>query len=309
MKRIACIFLALVLLLTGCASAKRSGAETVFAMDTVMDLQVWGKDAQKALRKMKEEITALESVWSATKQDSLITRLNMGEDVALTQPQQELLQQAEELSARTRGLFDPKLGGYIRAWGFYDKQYKVPDEEDLERIRPQWDLGGIVKGYAGDRLTEILDTFNIDRAILNLGGNIQTYGEKPDGEPWKIAIQHPDGGTLGTVSVRGTMAVVTSGDYQRYFEQDGKVYHHIIDPRSGYPADSGLTSVTVICKDGTLADALSTAFFVMGMEKAVDHWQKNRDFGMVLLTKDGKLYATEDVALTDCQYEVIPYEK
>ena len=309
MKRLTCIVLALVLLLTGCASAKRSGAETVFAMDTVMDLQVWGKDAQKALGKMKEEITALESVWSATKQDSLVTRLNMGEDVALTQPQQELLQQAEELSARTRGLFDPKLGGYIRAWGFYDKQYKVPDEEDLESIRPQWDLGGIVKGYAGDRLTEILDTLNIDRAILNLGGNIQTYGEKPDGEPWKIAIQHPDGGTLGTVSVRGTMAVVTSGDYQRYFEQDGKVYHHIIDPRSGYPADSGLTSVTVICKDGTLADALSTAFFVMGMEKAVDHWQKNRDFGMVLLTKDGALYATQGVALTDCQYEVIPYEK
>ena len=300
--------LLVVMLLGGCAVREQTVQETVFAMDTVMDLRLWGEDAQKAIPFMKEEITALENTWSATKQDSLVGRLNAGGAV-LPQDAHSFLQRAEELWTRTNGAFDPRLGGYIRAWGFYNEEYRVPTETELQQAPAQWDLGGIVKGYAGDRLTEILDTLDVDRAILNLGGNIQTYGEKPDGEPWKIAIQHPDGGTLGTVSVRGAMAVVTSGDYQRYFEQDGKVYHHIIDPRSGYPADSGLTSVTVICKDGTLADALSTAFFVMGMEKAVDHWQANRDFGMVLLTKDGKLYATEDVALTDCQYEVIPYEK
>lgn len=308
MKRLICIVLMLALL-TGCKSGEASSQETVFAMDTVMDLQVWGDDSQKALSAMKAELTALENTWSATKQDSLVGRLNAGENVALSQEEQEVLQQAVELTARARGLFDPKLGGYIRAWGFYDKQYRIPGEEELEQIPAQWDLGGMIKGYAGYRMTKILDTMEVDRAILNLGGNIQTYGEKPDGAPWQIAIQNPAGGTLGTVSVRGTMAVVTSGDYQRYFEAGGKKYHHIIDPRSGYPAEAGLSSVTVICKDGTLADALSTAIFVMGMEKAVDHWRENRDFGMVLLTKDGTIYATADVTLTNCEYEVIAYEQ
>ena len=273
-------------------------------MDTVMDLQVWGADSSDAIARMKAEITDLENTWSATKEDSLIAQDNAGGTA-----QHPLLQQAEDLSVRTGGAFDPQLGGYVAAWGFYDKAYRVPGEEELQQIPKQWDLGGIVKGYAAARLTEILDTLDVDRAILNLGGNVQTYGEKPDGAPWNIAIQNPEGGTLGTVSVRGTVAVVTSGDYQRYFEQDGKRYHHILDPETGCPADSDLTSVTVICSDGTLADALSTALFVMGKESAIAHWREYRDFEMVLLTKEGKVHATENVALTGCDYEVISYEK
>lgn len=307
MKRLVCTVLALVML-TGCTPRDNHSRETVFAMDTVMDLQAWGADSQKAISQMKDEITALENNWSATKEDSFVGRLNAGGAV-LPEDAHHFLQQAQALSQRTNGAFDPQLGGCIRAWGFYNGEYRVPDKEELQQVPVQWDLGGIVKGYAGCKLTEILDTLDIDRAILNLGGNIQTYGEKPGGAPWQIAIQNPEGGTLGTVAVRGTMAVVTSGDYQRYFESDGKVYHHILDPETGHPADSGLSSITVICNDGTLADALSTALFVMGKEKAVDHWRENRDFGMVLLTKDGTLYATEDVALTDCNFEVIPYEK
>lgn len=307
MKQVVCIALMLALL-TGCAVQEIHSRETVFAMDTVMDLQIWGADSQVALSQMKEEITALENDWSATKEDSFVGRLNAG-DATLPQAANDFLQWAQDLSVRTEGAFDPQLGGYIRAWGFYNSEHRVPDKAELQQAPVQWDLGGIVKGYTGARLTEILDTLHVDRAILNLGGNVQTYGEKPGDQPWQIAIQNPAGGTLGTVAVRGTMAVVTSGDYQRYFEQGGKRYHHILDPQTGYPADSGLSSVTVICKDGTLADALSTALFVMGKEKAVDHWQEYRDFGMVLLAKDGTLYATENVALTDCNYEVIPYEK
>lgn len=303
MKRVICILL-IVALLTGCAGQETPDRETVFAMDTVMDLQVWGADSAEALSQLKEALTLLENTWSATKEDSLIAQCNAGGTA-----EHPLFQQAEALSVRTNGAFDPQLGGYVAAWGFYDKAYWVPGEEELQQAPKQWDLGGIVKGYAGDCMTEILDTLDIDRAILNLGGNVQTYGEKSDGAPWNIAIQNPEGGTLGTVSVRGTMAVVTSGDYQRYFEQDGKRYHHILDPETGCPADSDLTSVTVICPDGTLADALSTALFVMGREEAVAHWQEYRDFGMVLLTKDGAIYATENVALNDCEYEVIPYEK
>lgn len=308
MRRLVAVLL-MMILLGGCTVREQTAQETVFAMDTVMDLRLWGEDAQKAIPFMKEEITVLENTWSATKQDSLVGRLNAGGAV-LSQDAHNFLQRAEALSQRTNGAFDPRLGGYIRAWGFYNEEYRVPTETELQQAPAQWDLGGIVKGYAGDRLTEILDTLDIDRAILNLGGNVQTYGEKPDGSPWNIAIQNPDGGDpVGTVSVTGTAAVVTSGDYQRFFEVDGVRYHHIIDPKTGYPADSGLSSVTVICRSGLTADALSTALYVMGLETGAEFWRQSDDFEAVFILQSGEIYATEGAGLSGCEYEVIFREK
>ena len=307
MKRLAALFFC-VLLLAGCAQQEPNAQEYIFCMDTVMDLKVYGSGAEEAVAEMRALLYDLERTWSAADENSLLSAKNRGEEItdgdALA-----LLDAVADLSARTEGAFDPTLYAVTRAWGFPTDEFRIPAETELADALAQdlWDLGAAVKGYAADRLVSVLEAYDVDRAMLNLGGNVQTFGEKPDGTPWKIAIQNPDLAEdhLGIVSVTGTMAVVTSGDYQRYFEMDGVRYHHILDPETGRPADSGLRSVTVICANGLTADALSTALFVMGLEEAVEFWRASEDFEAVFVTAEGKIYATEGADLSDCVFEVI----
>lgn len=305
MKRALALILLAALTLCGCA---RQTQKTHFAMNTVMTFTLWGSGGEETVQSCVQEINELESLFSVTQADSLLSRINAGQSLTPPAPHASLLEEVEALSQRTSGAFDPKLRLLSQAWGFYDGQYRVPSQEKISAAldQPQWDLGGALKGYAGSRLCRLLEESGVQRAILNLGGNIQTYGEKPGGEPWQIGIQNPDGGeNLGILSVTGTMAVVTSGDYQKYFEADGKRYHHILDPETGYPADSGLRSVTIVCRDGLTADCLSTALFVMGLDEGIQFWRESSDFEAVFLTEDGHLYATEGLRLSNCSYEVI----
>ncbi len=309
MKRTLCLLTVFCFFfgLAGCKNTKPV-QETVFAMDTVMDLQIWGAEADSAAKSISSLLLRLDNTWSAAKEDSLISQLNRKESVSLTREQAELLEDVQVLNKETNGAFDPRLLSVSKAWGFYEKDHRIPTEETLSSALsdPKWDLGAVMKGYAGDQAVAILEETDVDGAILNFGGNIQTFGQKADGTPWQIGIQNPRGNNyVGIVSIVGTCAVVTSGDYQRYFEKDGVRYHHIIDPKTGYPADSGLASVTVICKNGKTADALSTALFVMGLEAAKDFWQERDDFQAVFITTDGSVYATDGAALSGCEYEVI----
>ena len=313
MKRILCILFIICILLAGC-TGEQQVQRTTFAMDTVMDFQVWAsreEDANNAISDLTDMVAQLESTWSVTEETSALSALNRGEG-ELKQEQQTLLLELEVLSARTGGAFDPKLQNVIELWGFLSEEYHVPTEEELNAALESeaWNLGAALKGYAGRQAVVLLERTNVSRALLNLGGNIQTYGFKADGSPWKIGIQNPDGGDyVGIVAVEGTMAVVTSGDYQRYFEENGVKYHHILDPETGYPADSGIRSVTVICEDGLTADVLSTALFVMGLEQATQFWRESDDFEAVFILTDGRVYATEGAALSGCEFEVICREK
>lgn len=304
MKRVLCLLL-ILLLLSGCAWQKPEQTD-FWAMDTYMNVKLWGKDATKAMEQIKQMIAELEHVWSPTDDTSFLTALNTG--IADISAQQAVLDKALALSGRTGGAFDPQLHSVISLWGFLSETHCVPTGDQIEKALGQklWNLGAVLKGYAGQEAANLLETLDVSRGILNLGGNIQTYGQKADGSPWQIAIQNPVGGDpVGVISITGTASVVTSGGYQRYFEEDGVRYHHILDPETGYPADSGLSSVTVICRDGMTADALSTALYVMGLEQGADFWRQSDDFEAVWVLSSGKIYATDGVMLSGCEFEVI----
>ena len=296
------------LLLAGC-SASAPVTKQYFVMDTLMTFTIYDEDALGLYSAVSDLMSLLEDEWSVMDKDSILSQLNRGQTPELDADHTEFLKRVEELSERTGGIFDPKLYSVSAAWGFIDGNGRVPTDEQIQTALAdkKWDLGAAVKGYAGQETVKLLQELGAERALMDLGGNIQTFGSKADGSPWRIGIKDPAGGTanLCVVSVEGTMSIVTSGDYERYFELDGKKYHHIMDPKTGKPAQSGLSSVTVICADGLTADVLSTALFVMGLEKGSEFWRNSNDFEALFVTQDGKLYATEGVALSDCEFEVI----
>ena len=172
------------------------------------------------------------------------------------------------------------------------------------------DLGGIAKGFTSSRVMEVFKEHGVKHGLVSLGGNVQALGDKENGKPWRVAIQNPESELdyLGVLDIEDK-CVITSGGYERFFEKDGVRYHHIIDPRTGYPADSGIISATIISKDGTLADGLSTSLFIMGKDQAEKYWRSNADkFDYILEDKDGKLYVTEgaaDLLTTEAETEIV----
>lgn len=314
MRRILSLCLSLVLL-AGCAPAPAQAApaaeRTFFAMDTVMTLRLYQGGDEALLDQAEDQTRELEALWSVTDENSEIYALNHGGSAAGLSPETaDLLDTALGMCERTDGALDISIYPVLRAWGFTTGEYAVPDDETLavllshvdytqvlqegtSAILPdgmEIDLGSVAKGSAGWRLAHLLKKNGVTSATLDLGGNIQTVGAKPDGSPWRIGIRNPDGdGNLGVVEVTDK-AVVTSGGYERYFEQDGVRYWHILDPKTGKPARNGLASVTVVGENGVLCDALSTALFVMGKEKAIAFWLNNvfdLHFGLILVEEDG----------------------
>ncbi len=313
------IALAAALLLGGCARTQEPASNQIFAMDTVMTLEIYGDGAQEQLNEAVGTIYRLEDLWDVTSEGSEVWALDhsAGDWVDLSPETADLLAQALELCALTGGALDLTAYPAVRAWGFTTGEYRVPSQEELDALVPlidytkleledgrarlpegmELDLGAVAKGYTGAYLAQTLREGGVASALLSLGGNVQTVGAKPDGSPWRVAIQDPDSGqqaTLGVVEV-ADQAVITSGGYQRYFEADGETYWHIMDPDTAAPARSGLRSVTVIGSDGTVCDALSTALFVMGAEEAAAFWQVHPELEveLVLVEEDGTVLITQ----------------
>lgn len=310
-----------LLLLAGCQKKEVKLEKDFFAMDTYMKLTVYGetKQAEKALERAEQEIVRLDNLWSTGKKESEISKINEEKQGILSEDSAKILETSLKISENTEGLFDISIYPAMEIWGFSDKNYRIPKEEEIQKVigfinykeieykkeekniqlkeNMKIDFGGIAKGYTSARIMDIFQEEGVSGGMVNLGGNVQVMGKKPDGSKWKIAVQSPkkDGNYLGVLSVEDT-AIITSGGYERFFEEDGVIYHHILHPRDGKPANSGLTSVTIICKDGTLADGLSTSLFLMGKEKAEEYWRKHsEEFEIILLTEDGTLYISEGI--------------
>ncbi|MBU5626024.1 FAD:protein FMN transferase [Oscillibacter sp. MSJ-2] len=312
-----------LLLLSGCAGREGDPQTAqIFAMDTIMDFTVYGPSATDAIDSSTQEIQRLERLLSRTLETSEVSRLNesAGKASETTKEVSSLLEKAVRLSAATGGAFDITVAPLASAWGFTEAEYRVPSEEEISQLLPlvgsgrihitgqqveladgmAIDLGGIAKGYASDQVERTLQGYGVESAIISLGGNVYARGTKPDGGPWRVAVRDPGDPAdyVGMLLLEDAYAV-TSGGYQRYFEQDGQTYHHIIDPSTGCPADSDLTSVTVVSSSGTVCDALSTALFVLGEQGAVGLWEGTeweRGFDMVLVTEDGRVLITAGLA-------------
>lgn len=310
------------LMLAGCgaqtSAEESSQTREVYAMDTVMTLEAYGQNADAALDEAVAEIERLDALWSIASSDGEIARLNAEKQITASADTLALLTRAKEISAATDGLFSTTIAPLMEAWGFTNGDYRVPDEAELSALLAhvddeeiaisdstvtipadaKVDLGGIAKGFTSARVMEIFRENGVKNGILSLGGNVQALGTKPDGSLWRVGLQDPaDERALFATLELADKAVITSGAYERNFEQNGITYHHIIDPRTGYPAESGLSSVTIVSDDGTLADGLSTALFIMGKESAVEFWRSHRnDFDMVLLADDGAVTVSAGIA-------------
>lgn len=305
---------------SGNISESEKIVKDVFAMDTYMTLTAYGNHAEDAINAAIAEVERLDSLLSIGKEDSEISCLNKNGNLTLSEDTAYIMESALMLYKQTGGAFNPAMYPLMEAWGFTSQNYRVPEKSELQQLLKlidcdelhfnfadkkaefgisgmMVDLGGIAKGYTSSKLMDVFSDNGVTSGIVSLGGNVQTLGSKPDGSPWRVAVQNPDGSNdyIGVLEICDK-AVITSGGYERYFEQDGKSYHHIIDPSTGYPAESGLKSVTIVSADGTLADGLSTALFVMGLVKATSFWQENSDmFDAILLTDDDILYVTEGI--------------
>lgn len=302
------------------AGSAQPVSQEIFAMDTYMTVTAYGDNAQKGVTDAVAEIQRLDNLLSIGKEDSEISKLNKSGCAALSDDTAVMVTKALDLYKSTGGAFDITVLPLMELWGFTTQEYYVPTEDEiqstLQRVgadkltwdestktltlgdKQEIDLGGIAKGFTSSRIMEIFKKDGVTCGMVSLGGNVHLLGTKQDGSAWRVGIQDPNNtdDMLGVLEANDC-AVITSGAYERNFEKDGVTYHHIVDPATGKPSNSGLTSVTIVSKDGTLADGLSTSLFVMGKDKAIAYWKQHADeFDTILVDKDRNVYITEGIA-------------
>ncbi|MEN8905303.1 MAG: FAD:protein FMN transferase [Clostridiales bacterium] len=298
-----------------------------YIMGTLINQRIYNNfegDADEVGQKVFEKLMDMENSMSAQKGTGSIIKLNKsagnGQFIKLNKETYFIVDEAKKFYEKSNQTFDISMGPLIRKWNFSESnKMVVPSKEEIEKlleiskiedleldpetqsarlkkVGESIDLGGCVKGYAGDKIIELYKENGVESAFINLGGNVVTLGSKPNGDDWVIGIQNPratNGRYIGTIKVKNK-TVVTSGDYERYFEKDGTRYHHILNPKDGYPARSGIIGVSIISDSSTRADFLSTSAFILGLDEGMKLVESFND-GCIFITDKKKIYVSDNL--------------
>lgn len=313
--------LAMGSVLGGCTSPRETESLQMTGMyfDTVVQIEVWGGTSE-IIDHCEEMCASYEQLLSPTIETSEISRINQaaGSPVEVSEETADLIREGIRYGDLSDGKFDITIAAASSLWDFTDNQEKtLPDPDVLAEAvshidyhnvqvdgnvvtltdpEARIDLGGIAKGYIADRIKEYLKSQGIEHALINLGGNMVALGGRYDGTDFRIGLQEPfaeSGTVLASLSV-SDQSVVTSGNYERYFEKDGTIYHHILDPDTGYPVENGLDQVTIISDLSVDGDALSTSCFVLGLEKGMELINSLEGIEAVFVTSDGEMHVSSD---------------
>ena len=316
------VLLILTLVLWSCQK-EALPPQTQLHLGTVCTINLFDDGTIDLYTALFQRLKEIEQVFSVRIAASTISQVNQAAGIAAVAVPEEVLlvlQQALDIAKKTGGAFDPTIGPLVDLWDIGGDNSQVPSQETIDHARSlvdyrlvelnleqgtvylpkqgmALDLGGIAKGYAADELVTIAQEAGIQQALFDLGGNIYAFGTKADGSTWRVGVKDPvqPGGSPALALAVQDRSVVTSGMYERFFEQEGIRYHHILNPATGYPVWNDIQSVTIVSKSSLLADALSTSVFVLGREKGLALLE-SEDAEGVIIGEDNLVYPTSGIA-------------
>ncbi|WP_423738977.1 FAD:protein FMN transferase [Clostridium cibarium] len=297
--------------------------KSYYILGTLINLKVFGKESEKAIDEAIERLIDIDNKMSAFKESSEISKINKNAGIALQTVSNEtfsLIDKSISYSELSEGAFDPTIRPLVSLWGIGTKSERVPTEIEindnlklvnyrdiilnkddnsigLKKQNQSIDLGGIAKGYAADEVVNIFLKHGIKSAIIDLGGNIFVLGNKNNESFWNVGIQNPfmpRGEHIGILSLKDK-SIVTSGNYERFFIKDNKAFHHIIDPKTGYPSSSNVISATIISDNSIDGDGLSTGVYIMGLDKALDLIESIKGVDAIFITNDKNVFVTSGI--------------
>ncbi len=317
------IILIIITLITmpGCSKKNQAPVfKTEFMMGTLCSIKIYDKDHSKAMNKAFDRIKEIENEMTINKSGSEVDSINAAageKPVKVSLDTYTVIKKGLYYSELSEGKFDITIGPLVKLWGIGTDNAKVPSSLELEGVKKLinyknivldeenksimlkdknmiLDLGAIAKGYTADEVAKVLKANGITHAIINLGGNIFVMDKNPNGNKWRIGVQNPfsqRGESVGTIEVSDE-SIVTSGIYERYFEKDGKHYHHILDSSTGYPYENSIAGISIISKKSVDGDALSTSVFTMGLEDGLKFLKTINDVEGIFITKNKEVYIT-----------------